>query len=104
MPVLDTQAFVFSSNGRPVARAHTLKESSDLIAALPVNVIEWHLRRHDFSRWIADVFTDGPLAARVRGPSRPAIASESAAELAATIGQTVRARYERIPSFISRRS
>jgi hypothetical protein len=25
------------------------------------------IHRHNFSRWIADVFRDGPLAARVRG-------------------------------------
>jgi hypothetical protein len=100
MPVADAQAFVFSSGGRPVSRAHTLKEFVGLMAALPVTVLEGHLQRHDFSRWIGDVFRDGPLAARVRG-LETGIESERAADLAATIGQTIRARYERIPSSIT---
>jgi hypothetical protein len=100
MPVSDTQAFLFSADGRPVARAHTLKEFVGLVTALPLKVVEGHLHRHDFSRWIADVFRDGPLAARVRG-LETTIESERAADLAATISQTIRARYERIPSSIS---
>jgi hypothetical protein len=91
---------VFSSDGRPVSRAHTLKEFVGLMAALPVKVLEGHLQRHDFSRWIGDVFKDSPLAARVRG-LETGIESEAAADLTATIGQTIRARYERIPSSIS---
>jgi hydroxymethylpyrimidine pyrophosphatase-like HAD family hydrolase len=100
MPVSDAEAFVFSADGRPVARARTLKEFVGLITALPVNVVEGHLRRHDFSRWIADVFRDGPLAARVRG-LETGIESEGGTELAGAIGQAIRARYERIPSSIS---
>ena len=100
MPVSDAQAFVFSSEGRPVARARTLKEFVGLIAALPVKVTEGHLRRHDFSTWIADVFKDGPLAARVR-TLETAIEAEGAADLTAAISQTVRARYERISSGVS---
>ena len=100
MPVPDMHAFVFSAAGRPVARARTLKEFVGLIAALPADALDPHLRRHDFSRWIADVFRDGSLAARIRGVETR-IESETAAELAGTIGQTIRARYERIPSSIS---
>jgi len=100
MPVADPQAFVFSSDGRPVSRARTLKEFVGLMAALPAKVLEGHLLRHDFSRWIGDVFRDGPLAARVRG-LETGIESERAADLAAAIGQTIRARYERIASNIS---
>jgi hydroxymethylpyrimidine pyrophosphatase-like HAD family hydrolase len=100
MPVPDGQAFVFSDDGRPVAHARTLKEFVGQIAALPASIVEGHLRRHDFSRWIADVFRDGPLAARVRG-LETGIEAEGLAELAGAIGQTIRARYERIPSSIS---
>lgn len=100
MPVSEHQAFVFSAEGRPVARAQTLKEFVGLLAALPGAVVEGHLRRHDFSRWIAGVFRDGPLAARVRG-LETGIESEAAADLAAAVNQTIRARYERIASNIS---
>ena len=100
VPVPENQAFVFSAAGRPMARARTLKEFVGLIAALPGDVLEPHLRRHDFSRWIADVFRDGSLAARVRG-LETGIEAEGAAALAASIGQTIRARYERMPSSIS---
>ena len=100
MPVADKQAFVFSSDAGPLARAHTLREFAGLITALPVRVVEGHLHRHDVSRWIGDVFKDGPLAARVRG-LETGIESEPAAALAASISQTIRARYERIPSSIS---
>jgi hypothetical protein len=100
MPVPDAQAFVFSSDGRPVAHARTLKEFVGQIAALPASVVEGHLRRHDFSRWLADVFRDGSLAARVRG-LETGIEAEGVGKLAGAIGQTIRARYERIPSSIS---
>jgi hydroxymethylpyrimidine pyrophosphatase-like HAD family hydrolase len=100
MPVSDTQAFVFSVSGRPTSRARTLKEFVGLIAALPEAVLQGHLQRHDFSRWIADVFRDAALAARIRGfESR--VDGEGAGDVAGTIGQAIRARYERLPSSIS---
>ena len=100
MPVPDAQAFVFSVSGRPMSRARTLKEFVGLIAALPEGVLQGHLERHDFSRWIADVFRDAALAARIRGfESR--VDGEGAGDVAGTIGQAIRARYERIPSSIS---
>ena len=52
--------------GRHGPRAHTLKEFMGLLAALPSDRIRAHLLRHDFSRWLADVFRDNPLAAHVR--------------------------------------
>lgn len=61
VPVSGAQAFVFSVEGRPVARSRTLKEFVGLMAALPAGVVEGHLRRHDFSRWVADVFRDGSI-------------------------------------------
>lgn len=99
MPVPDTQAFVFSVSGRPMSRARTLKEFVGLIAALPEPVLQGHLQRHDFSRWIADVFRDAALAARIRGLE--SVDGEGAGDVAGTIGQAIRARYERIPSSIS---
>ena len=100
MPVPDGQAFVFSVSGRPVSRARSLKEFVGLIAALPETVLQGHLHRHDFSRWIADVFRDAALAARVRG-LETGVNGEGAGDVAGAIGQAIRARYERIPSSIS---
>jgi hypothetical protein len=93
MPVLDHQAFMFTDNGHRGPRAHTLKEFMGLLSAFPPERIKSHLLRHDFSRWLADVFRDHPLAGHVRDLERRA-ASEDARVLAADIAQSIRARYE----------
>ncbi len=97
MPVDEGQAFVFTINGGAAARARTLKEFVGLLAALPPRVLDGHLHRHDFSRWIADVFRDGPLAARVR-TLEASVSTEASTDIAAEIDQAIRARYERIRS------
>lgn len=100
MPVNEWQSFVFTDAGRPVARAHTLKEFVGLIMTLPESVVKDHLTRHDFSRWIDSVFRDGILAARIRG-LETAVDAEPVHELVLNMDQTVRARYERIPADIA---
>jgi hydroxymethylpyrimidine pyrophosphatase-like HAD family hydrolase len=93
MPVLDSQAFVFTGNGRSGPRARTLKEFTGFLTALPVDRIGGHLRRHDFSRWIEGVFRDRSLAADLRsveddaGPDNLRAAAEA-------VAQAIRARYE----------
>lgn len=63
MPVSARHAFVFTDVHRPVgAQAHTLEEFVHHVCALPAAVVEGHLRRRDFSRWIADVYGDIPLS------------------------------------------
>jgi hypothetical protein len=52
MPVLDSQAFVFTEGGRPGPKARTLKELTGMLATLSAAQIEGHLNRHDFSRWL----------------------------------------------------
>ena len=42
VPVPETQAFVFSGEGRPVARARTLKEFVGLLVALPADIVAAH--------------------------------------------------------------
>ena len=65
--MLEQHAFVFTCNGRPFGTlARTLKEFVTTLARLPADSIEGHARRSDFSRWIADVFGDQPLAAEIR--------------------------------------
>jgi len=97
MPVDEAQAFVFSDRMRPVARAQTLKEFVGFLLALPAGIVEGHLERLDFSRWIDGVFRDGTLAARIRTiESRHG--TEPIADIVADIDQTIRARYERVAS------
>ncbi len=93
MPVLDAHAFVFAENGGSGPRARTLKEFIGLLAVLPPDHIRGHLRRHDFSRWLAEVFRDTSLAAHVRSVERQA-AIDDPKDLAADIAQSIRARYE----------
>ena len=103
MPVGEGQAFVFTSESRPIGRAHTLKEFVGLLMTLPPPIVSGHLKRHDFSRWIEDVFRDGTLASRIRDLEDAADA-ESARDIVQDMDQTIRARYERIPSDITAHS
>lgn len=93
MPVVESQAFVFTGDGRPVARAHTLKEFTGLLSVLPADRLAGHLRRHDFSRWIDGVFRDHPLAAHLQ-TVEGRVDSEDAHDVAAAVAQSIRARYE----------
>ena len=93
MPVLESQAFVFTSDGHPGARARTLKEFTGLLAALPADRLTGHLHRHDFFRWIDDVFRDRPLAAHLRVIEAGA-EKDSPRDVADAIAQAIRARYE----------
>jgi hydroxymethylpyrimidine pyrophosphatase-like HAD family hydrolase len=93
MPVPETQAFVFTENRRAGARVRTLKDFMGLLESLPTASIEGHLARHDFSRWIGDVFRDQPLAVHIHAvESREG--SEDVGDIAADIAQAIRARYD----------
>lgn len=71
VPMLEHHAFVFTCNGSPIgSSARTLKEFVMMLARLPVASIDGHTRNGDFSRWIADVFGDQPLAAEMRKVER----------------------------------
>ena len=62
MPVSEAKAFVFNGHDRPGQRARTLREFVAIIASGPSAVMEGHVRRGDFSRWIRGVFGDRALA------------------------------------------
>jgi hydroxymethylpyrimidine pyrophosphatase-like HAD family hydrolase len=67
VPVAPADAFVFTSRGVPTGgRARTLGEFIALASTSAPEVLQDHLRRHDFSRWIAGVFRDPILADQVR--------------------------------------
>jgi len=66
MPVAARDAFVFTRKGVPTGSApRTLVEFSAALRSCPPDAVEGHRRRHDCSRWIANVFRDQALAARV---------------------------------------
>jgi len=93
MPVAEPQGFLFTHDGRPGPRARSLKDFVELLGQLPDGDLAPYLQRHDFSRWLANVFRDCPLATHVRtiesrlGLDRPR-------DLIDDIAQAVRARYE----------
>ena len=87
-------AFVFTCNRRPIGRsARTLKEFVMLMAQLPAASIEGHARNSDFSRWIADVFGDQPLAADLRQVERHYRRGQ-VTNLVESIVSPIRERYE----------
>lgn len=67
IPVCADHEFVFTQHGRPTgARARTVRDLLSLLPAVPDDVIQGHLARGDFHRWIEDVFGDKELAAGIR--------------------------------------
>lgn len=105
MPIADAQAFVFGEGARARPHARTMKEFMSLLGSQPPSVLQGHLRRHDFSRWIEHVFRDGPLAARVHGIEDWSERDDMARDAAEAISQAIRARYEPpIEPFVRNRS
>jgi hypothetical protein len=59
--------FVFTANGRPVGPpSRTLQEFVSALGTVSSEALDGHARRGDFSRWIAEVFHDQPLASDLR--------------------------------------
>jgi len=94
LPVSEGRGFVFWSNGlRTGQRARTLREFVSIIEQTPTTALDGHLRRRDFSNWIAGVFGDYPLAKTVRRIEDDYLAGGKL-EIASRLTQAVRARYE----------
>jgi len=67
VPIPAGREFVFAVDGKPVGpRCRTFKEFIAALGDMPGGVLDGHARRGDFSRWIADVFHDHPLASDLR--------------------------------------
>jgi hypothetical protein len=67
VPISAERAFHFTCNGKAIGDpARTLKEFVHMQERLPAEALEGHAQRGDFSRWIAKVFGDQPLAAAIR--------------------------------------
>ena len=74
-------------------RARTLKEFVAGVEHTPTAALEGHLRRRDFSKWIAGVFGDYPLANSVRA-LEDEYSAGSGADISARLSEVIRARYE----------
>ena len=71
VPVRPEHAFQFREpGGRWVARADSLNGFRRIVAAADGAVLASHAGRHDFSRWVRDVFADPELAAQLRKAER----------------------------------
>lgn len=92
MPVGETAAFVFDAR-TPHLRARSLNEFVARLNELPDGMLKGHVERHDFSRWIHDVFRDRPLAAHV-SLLEGRIAVDDTRIVTDAIAQAIRARYE----------
>ncbi|MCC7044971.1 MAG: HAD hydrolase family protein, partial [Acidobacteria bacterium] len=94
VPVAESMAFVVWRNGTSTGRRiRTLREFVDVLGTTPASGLKGHLHRHDFSRWIADVFGDYPLAETIRAMEEDFRRGEHP-DLIEGMAQAVRSRYE----------
>jgi hypothetical protein len=94
IPVPDFRAFVFSGDDRPNdERPRTLRGFVQALERAAPAVVDGHARRADFSRWIADVFGDYPLAQTIRR-LEDRYGLEQNGNAAADIANAIRSRYD----------
>lgn len=99
IPVTAGRAFVFWGNGSPSGRrAQTLREFVAAIEQEKASMLDGHLRRHDFSRWIAEVFGDYPLAKTMRSLEDEHRAGKFT-DVVARVSEAIRSRYEFIDPY-----
>ena len=96
VPVPSSRAFVFTDKGSSVgARAETLNELISGLATAGREMIDGHLSRHDFSRWLTDVFGDHVLGAEIRGlENRSRL--ESVVDIRESIINAIAVRYDTV--------
>ena len=67
VPIPAGREFIFTKDGRSIGPScRTLKEFVASLGKVPVGVLDEHAGRGDFSKWIASVFHDHPLASDLR--------------------------------------
>ena len=94
VPVARDRAFVFTTDGGATyGRASSLREFTAAVASRPAAQLDGFLRRGDFSRWIADVFSDNALAAELRAIDDQYRLGR-VSDVADSIVHTIEARYE----------
>jgi hypothetical protein len=93
VPLPKERAFVFTHEGQPFGpRARTVKELVKIQRQLPVAAAAGHAQRGDFSRWVADVFGDQPLARAIRIETQ--YRRGGVARLSESLISSIRERYE----------
>jgi len=93
VPVAEHLAFVFTRRGvRTGNSARTMKELAALVAQRPAEELAGHIHRHDFSRWIADVFRDRATATAVR-ELEASLQADPEADSGVRIAAAISARY-----------
>jgi hydroxymethylpyrimidine pyrophosphatase-like HAD family hydrolase len=94
IPVPEARGFVLWKGDAPSGtRVYTLRDLVEAIEAGPVAAFDGHLRRHDFSRWIADVFGDYQLADEIER-LEDAYRSGGIADVMSRLSGAIRSRYE----------
>jgi hydroxymethylpyrimidine pyrophosphatase-like HAD family hydrolase len=99
VPMPEHHGFVFTFNARPFgSTARTLKEFVTMLGQVPSASLDGHARRGDFSRWIAEVFGDQPLAAEIRKVELRYRSGEirDSTKLCESLIASIRERYELI--------
>ena len=67
LQLIQEKGFVFTEGGKPFGTpTRTLKEFVSSLTNSAPSVVEGHIHRGDFSRWIADVFDDHFLSSEIR--------------------------------------
>lgn len=93
-PVPQMRAFVFSRDGCSCGpRVSTLAELVRALELQPAAVLDGHLRRGDFSRWVCDVFGDQGLANELKRIEEAHRRSPSTHDTSA-VARVIRARYD----------
>lgn len=93
MPVAEGQAFVFAGGGAIGPRIRSFREMTALLRSESPARVKGHCERHDFSRWVRDVFRDGTLAARLHALEE-GVRDQDAKAVAESLAQAIRARYD----------
>ena len=94
IPVPERDQFVFWRNGAPSGRrARTLHEFVSVVEHSSATELGDHLRRNDFSKWLANVFGDYPLAKTIRGLEEEYLAGKLP-EVTSSLLDAIRSRYD----------
>ena len=88
------RSFLFWRDGLPAGRrARTLREFVGVVEQAPAAGLDGHLRRDDFSSWIANVFGGYPLANTVKRLENDYRAG-NVRDIGTGLAQAIRCRYE----------